>query len=375
MSGKKVKENSKTCIKKQDNHSSFVDDENIYNSSIKDGVIDNDFANDPEFIDNKNIDDGFSLTDGHRALTVSKNGDLLCPSPSTDVMLIDNDSNALSSSNENEVLRQYIKHISKFPMLSVEEENRLLAEYIDNGNQKAGQAIVLSHMRLVVKIALQYRRYGINIMDIISEGNTGLMHALQKFDRSKNNRFSTYAVLWVRAFIQDFILKSWSLVKIGSSSLRKQLLFNLRGIKKVLHISSNADNEEKNKKLAQHFNISETEIGEITSSLNNRDISLETPVGDNENVSLGDTISRDSGDYDNILATEEEQKYRMKIFRESLSVLDERQREILVARYLEEKKATLDELSKRFNISKERVRQIEESAIKKLKQFAENYDK
>jgi RNA polymerase sigma-32 factor len=201
------------------------------------------------------------------------------------------------------------------------------------------------------------------------------MHALQKFDRSKNNRFSTYAVLWVRAFIQDFILKSWSLVKVGSSNLRKQLLFNLRGIKKVLRISSNTDNNEKNKKLAQHFNISETEIGEITSSLNNRDISLETPVSDNENVSLGDTISRDSGDYDNILAVEEERKYRMKIFRESLSVLDERQREILVARYLEEKKATLDELSKRFNISKERVRQIEESAIKKLKQFAENYDK
>ena len=374
MSGKKIDKNKTSFSKQQKDDVLPVLEEEIYNNSVKDGVIDNDFANDPEFTDSKMIDEGFNLTDNsNKDLRTSIDSNLPV-SYSNELSLID-DSNSLVNSNENEVLKQYIKHISKFPMLTVEDENRLLAEYIDNGNQKAGQAIVLSHMRLVVKIALQYRRYGINIMDIISEGNTGLMHALQKFDRSKNNRFSTYAVLWVRAFIQDFILKSWSLVKIGSSNLRKQLLFNLRGIKKVLHISSNADNEEKNKKLAKHFNISETEIGEITSSLNNRDISLETPISDDENISIGDTISRDKGDYDNILATEEEQKYRMKIFRESLSVLDERQREILVARYLEEKKATLDELSKKFNISKERVRQIEESAIKKLKQFAENYDK
>ena len=288
--------------------------------------------------------------------------------------VIDNDYLISNLNSENDILQKYIKQVSKYPMLTQQEEEELFDEYIDHGKQQAGQAIVLSHLRLVVKIALQYKNYGINIMDIIAEGNTGLMHALKKFDRSKKVRFSTYAILWVRACIQDFILKSWSMVKIGSTTLRKQLLFNLKSVKKLLHISQNTSNDTKNELLAKHFNITKTEIENITSSLSQRDSSLETPIKSGENITLLDTISENDGDYDNILADKDDKQYKMKIFRESLSILDERQREILIARYLNDKKATLEELSIKYNISKERIRQIEESAIKKLKDFAKHYD-
>lgn len=290
--------------------------------------------------------------------------------------VIENDYYLTSNlNNENDILQKYIKQVSKYPMLTPQEEEKLFDEYINNGEQKAGQAIVLSHLRLVVKIALQYKNYGINIMDIIAEGNTGLMHALKKFDRSKKVRFSTYAILWVRACIQDFILKSWSMVKIGSTALRKQLLFNLKSVKKLLHINQNTSNDTKNELLAKHFNTTKTEIENITSSLSQRDSSLETPIKSGENITLLDTISENDGDYDNILADKDDKQYKMKIFRESLSILDERQKEILIARYLNDKKATLEELSVKYNISKERIRQIEENAIKKLKEFAKHYDR
>ena len=134
---------------------------------------------------------------------------------------INNNTDLSTLSNQSEILSQYIKQIANFPMLSQEEENKLFNLYIDKGDQKAGQAIVLSHLRLVVKIAMQYKNFGLNMMDMIAEGNTGLMIALKKFDRTKNARFSTYAGLWAKAKIQEFILKSWSLIKVGSAALRK----------------------------------------------------------------------------------------------------------------------------------------------------------
>ena len=290
--------------------------------------------------------------------------------------LVVSDDFSLVDASENEIIRKYIQQISKFPMLSQEEEEKLLKEYLDNNNQKAGQMIILSHLRLVVKIAMKYRRYGLNLMDIIAEGNTGLMKALQKFDRSKNTRFSTYAVLWVRACVQEFILKSWSLVKVGSVALRKQLLFNLGNIKKMLHIDNETSKEEQEKRLAEHFGVSKDEFNEAQKALRNRDITLDAPANENnDNITILDTISMDNGDFDNFFADEEEKKYKMRIFNESLSILDERQREIIILRYLSDNKATLEELSKKYQISKERVRQIEENGIKKLKHFAENYDK
>ena len=282
---------------------------------------------------------------------------------------------SLVNAEKNEILSQYIHKVSSFPILTQEEEARLFNLYIDKGDQRAGQAIVLSHLRLVVKIAMQYRRFGLNIMDVIAEGNVGLMIALQKFDRSKNARFSTYAGLWVKAKIQEFILRSWSLIKVGSTALRKQLLFNFSGLKKILKITNETPQKEQSKKIAEHFGISESEYENAVSSIKGREASLDTPINDEKNITLVDTLNGSDGNFANIMATKEETLYRNKIFQESMSILDERQKNILIERYLTDNKATLEDLSKKYKISKERVRQIEESAIKKLKKFAEEYNK
>lgn len=287
----------------------------------------------------------------------------------------DTENISLIKADDNEILTQYIKKVSTFPMLTQEEETRLFNLYLDKGDQKAGQAIVLSHLRLVVKIAMQYRKFGINMMDIIAEGNVGLMIALQKFDRSKNARFSTYAGLWVKAKVQDFILKSWNLIKVGSSTLRKQLLFNFNGLKKMLKIENDTPQKEQTKKIASHFGITESEYENAVSSIKGREASLDVPVNDDGNVNLVDTINGSDGNFAYQMATKEENFYKNKIFKESMSILNDRQKEIIIERYLNDKKATLEELSQKYGISKERVRQIEESAIKKLKKFAEEYDK
>ncbi len=282
---------------------------------------------------------------------------------------------SLAEINGNEVLSQYIKKVQSFPILSKEEEDRLFDLYIDKGDQKAGQAIVLSHLRLVVKIAMQYKNFGINMIDLISEGNLGLMIALQKFDREKNARFSTYAGLWAKAKIQEFILKSWNMIKIGSTALRKQLLFNFGGLKKLLHIDEQTPNKTKSEKIAKHLGVSVNEYESAFSSIKGRDMSLDVPLSNDGNITLGDTIDGCDGNFALKAANKEENIYRNKIFKESLSILDDRQKDILIARYIKEPKETLDDLSKKYNISKERVRQIEESAIKKLKNFAEKYKK
>lgn len=288
-----------------------------------------------------------------------------------------NTSYLVFSGNKDEILHQYIQQISKFPILTQEKEEELFNLYIDKGDRRAGQAIVLSHLRLVVKIAMQYKNFGLNMMDLIAEGNLGVMIALKKFDRTKKARFATYAGLWIKAKMQEFILKSWSLVKVGSSVVRKQLLFNFGGIKKLLKIENDTPQQEQDSKVAKYFNLDKREYTGIKSSIRIRETSLEAPVGNGEDEknSLSDTISSEDGNFAEKLANNEEKMYKQKIFQESLSILDERQKAIIIARYLSDEKSTLDELSKKYNISKERVRQIEKNAIKKLKNFAQQYDK
>jgi len=273
--------------------------------------------------------------------------------------------------SNSEALTQYIKKVSSFPMLTKEEEEKLFNLYIDKGDQKAGQAIVLSHLRLVVKIAMQYKNFGINMIDLISEGNVGLMIALKKFDRTKKARFSTYAGLWAKAKIQEFILKSWNMIKIGSSALRKQLLFNFSGLKKMLHIDNTTSNKEQSERIAKHFGVSVSECENAISSIKGRDVSLDTPIDNDGNMTLMDTIHSCDGNFALKMAEKEKSINRNEFLRKSLSILDKRQIDILIARYINEPKATLEDLSKKYGVSKERIRQIEESAIQKLKSFAE----
>ena len=215
------------------------------------------------------------------------------------------------------------------------------------------------------------------MMDVIAEGNVGLLTALQKFDRTKKARFSTYASLWIKAKVQEFILKSWNIVKIGSQAVRKQLLFNFGGVKKMLGIQANVDTMERDKKIANYFGLSGAEYNDVVNSIKSRETSLDAPVGDalDNRTTLIDTLHNDDNFVQDIQHDEEE-RYKKQIFQESLSILNDRQRDIIFARYLNDgSKATLEELSIKYNISKERVRQIEEGAIKKLKQFAEEYQK
>ena len=288
------------------------------------------------------------------------------------------ESNSLPAYNrtEQDNLNNYIRQISSFPLLSQEEEARLFDLYIDKQDQKAGQAIVMSHLRLVVKIAMQYRKFGINMMDVIAEGNVGLMIALQKFDRTKKARFSTYASLWIKAKVQEFILRSWNLVKVGSLAVRKQLLFNFSGVKKMLKITAQTDAVERDKKVADYFGISNAEYSNVVKSMTGREMSLDAPLNESDNrTSVIDTIDTGNNFVEQI-RDDEEARYKKKVLQESLSILNDRQKEIIFARYLNDNgKATLEDLSRKYDISKERVRQIEESAIKKLKQFADEYQR
>ena len=325
--------------------------------------------------DNTCLDNGEQQENNSQELDVVNEDESIIEEVNLDKFDVENDEQvSLARAENNEILAQYIRKVSTFPMLTQEEESRLFNLYIDKGDQKAGQAIVLSHLRLVVKIAMQYRKFGLNMMDIIAEGNVGLMIALQKFDRSKNARFSTYAGLWIKAKVQEFILKSWSLMKVGSSALRKQLLFNFSGLKKILKIDNNTSQKEQTQKIAHHFGITESEYENAVSAIKGREASLDAPINEERNISLGDTINGSDGNFAENIANNEEKIYRNKIFHESMSILDERQKDIIIARYLSDKKLTLEDLSRKYGISKERVRQIEESAIKKLKKFADEYD-
>ena len=336
---------------------------------------------DKAIIDRKSVDNIDNEEVNDIDLTQAANNDvceldgLALSSESVNSVTAIGDEKSLTKLGENEVLTRYIREVSSFPILTQEEEEKLFNLYLDNGDQKAGQAIVLSHLRLVVKIAMQYKNFGINMMDVIAEGNVGLMIALQKFDRTKNARFATYAGLWIKAKVQEFILKSWNMIKIGSSALRKQLLFNFNGLKKLLYIDNETSSREQSKKIAAHFGIDEAEYENAVASIKGREASLEAPIGDDGRTTMIDTIETNNGNFADRFAFKEENIYRNKIFQESLSILDDRQKDILIARYLHEPKTTLEELSEKYGISKERVRQIEESAIKKLKKFAEDYDK
>jgi RNA polymerase sigma-32 factor len=270
--------------------------------------------------------------------------------------------------SENQILNKYIREISKFPMLTAEQERELLDDYFENSNPEAGKMIIVSHLRLVVRIAMQYKNYGLNMMDIIAEGNTGLVYALKKFDVKQQNRFSTYAMLWVKANIQDFILKSWSLVKVGSVALRKTLLFNMKNVKREIGILETESKEVQNEKIAKHLNMDVKDFNEVQSMLFNKEASLNAPVfsDDNASASLQDTIASSDNNFVAEITEEEDHKIKMQALKVALSHLDKREKDIIFARYISEEKATLEDLSIKFGISRERVRQIEANAIKKM---------
>ena len=261
----------------------------------------------------------------------------------------------------------YLQEIKKCPILTAEEEYMLAKRYKEHGDTEAAHKLVTSHLRLVAKIAMGYRGYGLPVTDLISEGNVGIMQAVKKFDPERGFRLATYAMWWIRAQIQEYVLHSWSLVKIGTTAAQKKLFFNLRKLKNQLSsIDAGNLSPENAREIASRLNVKEAEVLDMDNRLFSGDQSLNVQIGEEGDTEWQDMLVDSNDTQDNILANSNELSFRKKIFEQALEVLNDREKEIISLRKLKDKPVKLEELSKKFNISRERVRQIEEKAFEKL---------
>ena len=276
---------------------------------------------------------------------------------------INNNLPALSSEGG---LSAYLEQIKKFPMLAAEEEYMLAKNWKENGNVKAAEKLVTSHLRLVAKIAMGYKGYGLPVNEMISEGNVGLMQAVKKFEPEKGFRLATYAMWWIKASIQEYILRSWSLVKIGTTTAQKKLFFNLKKIKNQIAPQSEGDmRPEHVKEIANKLDVSKDEVISMNRRLSGKEYSLNAHVGE-DGDEWQDWLVDKELDHDLKFAHQEEMEQRKDLLKNSITVLNDREREILYSRRLNDNPTTLEDLSKKYKISRERVRQIENKAFEKL---------
>ena len=274
--------------------------------------------------------------------------------------------------SENDVY-PYLKKISQFPLLTNEEEKNLANEWVKNGDIDAAQKLVTSHLRLVAKIAMGYKGYGLPLFDLISEGNLGLMQAVKKYDPDKGFRLATYAIWWIRASIQEYVLHSWSLVKIGTTAAQKKLFFNLRKLRNQLKkYEEGYLNNDQIRSISQDLGVTEDEVKQMEGRVFNQDFSLNTPLNDENQSEWIDQIEDESMDIETRTEKSDELDKRKELFNVAVKTLESRELEILEARRLKEPAKTLEELSQKFSISRERVRQIENKAIKKLQEEIKN---
>ena len=274
--------------------------------------------------------------------------------------------------SENDVY-PYLKKISQFPLLTNEEEKSLAYKWVKDGDIDAAQKLVTSHLRLVAKIAMGYKGYGLPLFDLISEGNLGLMQAVKKYDPDKGFRLATYAIWWIRASIQEYVLHSWSLVKIGTTAAQKKLFFNLRKLRNQLKkYEEGYLNNDQIKSISQDLGVTEDEVKQMEGRVFNQDFSLNTPLNDENQSEWIDQIEDENMDIENRTEKSDELDKRKELFNVAVKTLESRELEILEARRLKEPAKTLEELSQKFSISRERVRQIENKAIKKLQEEIKN---
>ena len=263
-------------------------------------------------------------------------------------------------------LSTYLDQIKKFPMLDAEEEYMLAKNWKTTGNIKSAEKLVTSHLRLVAKIAMGYKGYGLPVNEMISEGNVGLMQAVKKFEPEKGFRLATYAMWWIKASIQEYILRSWSLVKIGTTTAQKKLFFNLKKLKNQIAPQSEGDlRDEHVNKIANNLNVSKEEVVSMNRRLAGKEFSLNAPVGE-DGDEWQDWLVDKELDHDLKFAHQEEMEQRKDLLKSSIKVLNDREREILYSRRLNDNPTTLEDLSKKYKISRERVRQIENKAFEKL---------
>jgi len=264
-------------------------------------------------------------------------------------------------------LSSYLAEIKKFPMLAPEEEYMLAKRWKKRGDRNSAQKLITSHLRLVAKIAMGYRGYGLPVNEMISEGNVGLMQAVKKFEPEKGFKLATYAMWWIKASIQEYILRSWSLVKMGTTSAQKKLFFNLKKIKNQLAINNSNDlRNEHVEEISKRLNVKKEEVISMNRRLLSKEKSLNDPIKDKDGGEWQDLLIDDKTDHEIALSEKQEFNQRKTMMDKAMVVLNQREKEILTARRLSDEAATLEKLSKKYKISRERIRQIETRAFEKL---------
>ena len=273
-------------------------------------------------------------------------------------------------------LSKYLTQIKKFPMLSAEEEYMLAKSWRDRGDLKSAQKLVTSHLRLVAKIAMGYRGYGLPVSEMVSEGNIGLMQAVKKFEPEKGFRLATYAMWWIKASIQEYVLRSWSLVKMGTTTAQKKLFFNLKKLKNQLSANNEGDLKPQHvDEISKRLNVKKEEVISMNRRLHGKEKSLNDPVKDDSGTEWQDWIVDDKLDQELKLSQDQELDERKNLMKSSMDILNTREKEILTARKLSENVATLEVLSKKYKVSRERIRQIETKAFEKLQKAMLNASK
>ena len=264
-------------------------------------------------------------------------------------------------------LSRYLTEIRKFPMLEKEQEFMLAKRWQQDEDTDAAEQMVTSHLRLVAKIAMGYRGYGLPMAEVISEGNVGLMQAVKKFDPDKGFRLATYAMWWIRAAIQEYILRSWSLVKLGTTAAQKKLFFNLRRIKGEISALENGDlNPDQVREIAERLNVSEKDVLSMNGRMSGSDASLNAPMGQEGDMEWQDWLTDEDPGQAETYANRQEFDSRMGLLQEAMADLSEREQHILQERRLTDEPKTLEELSEVYNVSRERIRQIEVRAFEKI---------
>ena len=273
-------------------------------------------------------------------------------------------------------LSKYLAEIKKFPMLNAEEEYMLAKSWKDSGNLKSAQKLVTSHLRLVAKIAMGYRGYGLPVSELVSEGNIGLMQAVKKFDPDKGFRLATYAMWWIKAGIQEYVLRSWSLVKMGTTAAQKKLFFNLKKIKKQIAPTQEGDlKKEQVKEISERLGVKSEEVVSMNRRMMGQEKSLNDPIQSGEKGEWQDWVVDENMDQELYVSQKQELDEKKLLLKDAIKILNDREKKIIEARKLSNNPKTLDELSKKYKISRERIRQIENKAFEKLQKAMLNSSK
>src|SRR4030043_951008 len=262
-------------------------------------------------------------------------------------------------------LESYLVQINQFPLLTKDEEFQLAVRYRDYNDISAAHKLITSNLRFVVKVALEYKSYGVKLLDLIQEGNIGLMMAVKKFNPYKGNRFISYAIWWIRAYIQNFIIKTWSLVKIGTTQAQKKLFYKIGKVRKALE--SNQENEKKYELLANDLDVAKEDIVEMEQRMSSRDLSLDTPFYEGQELTHLDLLKEESPNQEEAFAQEEEKRIREHEVQNAMKCLNEKEVYVIKNRIMAEEPLTLQQIGDHLKLSRERVRQIESEALKKLR--------